>query len=118
MAQLSGRDTAIVGVGVTRQGRNLGVPERELRREAVDLALADAGLRRSDVDGYIACHGGAAFEDLRHLGLAPLFSWSLASGGATAISALIAARGLLAIGQARCVALCYQGPGTYSTQHC
>jgi acetyl-CoA acetyltransferase len=73
----------------------------------VDLALADAGLRRSDVDGYIACHGGAAFEDLRHLGLAPLFSWSLASGGATAISALIAARGLLAIGQARCVALCY-----------
>jgi acetyl-CoA acetyltransferase len=107
VAQLSGRDTAIVGVGVTRQGRDLGIPERELRREAVDLALSDAGLRRADLDGYIACHGGVAFEDLRYLGLGPLFSWSLASGGATAIAALIAARGVLAIGQARHVALCY-----------
>jgi acetyl-CoA acetyltransferase len=107
VAQLSGPDTAIVGVGVTRQGRDLGIPERELRREAVDLALSDAGLRRADLDGYIACHGGVAFEDLRYLGLGPLFSWSLASGGATAIAALIAARGVLAIGQARHVALCY-----------
>lgn len=107
MAQLSGAGCAIVGVGVTRQGRNLGIPERELRREALDLALADAGLRRADVDGYIACHGGVAFEDLRYLGLGPLFSWSLASGGATAISALIVARGVLATGQAGHVALCY-----------
>ncbi|MEJ2204689.1 MAG: thiolase family protein [Gemmatimonadota bacterium] len=107
MAELSGPDTAIVGAGVTQQGRNLGIPERELRREAVDLALSDSGLRRADIDGYIACHGGGAFEDLRYLGLGPLFSWSLASGGATAISALIAARGVLAIGQARTVALCY-----------
>jgi acetyl-CoA acetyltransferase len=97
----------IAGVGVTRQGRQLGIPERELRREALDLALADAGLRRPDVDGYIACHGGVVFEDLRYLGLAPLFSWSLAAGGATAISALIVARGVLALGQAKTVALCY-----------
>lgn len=107
MAELNGAKAAIVGVGVTKQGRSLGIPERELRREALDLALADAGLRRSDIDGYIACHGGVAFEDLRYLGLGPLFSWSLASGGATAISALIVARGVLALGQARHVALCY-----------
>jgi acetyl-CoA acetyltransferase len=114
VAQLSSPDTAIGGVGVTRQGRALGIPERELRREALDLALSDAGLRRADIDGYIACHGGVAFEDLRYLGLAPLFSWSLASGGATAISALIATRGVLAIGQARYVALCYGfAPSTF-----
>lgn len=107
MAELSNDSCAIVGLGVTRQGRNLGIAERELRREAIELALADAGLRRSDIDGYIACHGGVAFEDLRYLGLGPLFSWSLASGGATAISALIAARGVLATGQATHVALCY-----------
>jgi acetyl-CoA acetyltransferase len=106
VADLS-KSCAIVGVGVTQQGRNLGIPERELRREALELALADAGLRRSDVDGYIACHGGLVFEDLRYLGLGPLFSWSLASGGATAISALIVARGVLATGQAERVALCY-----------
>lgn len=107
MAQLSSASCVIVGVGVTRQGRDLGIPERELRREAIELALDDAGLRRSEIDGYIACHGGVAFEDLRYLGLGPLFSWSLASGGATAISALIAARGVLATDQASHVALCY-----------
>jgi acetyl-CoA acetyltransferase len=97
----------IVGVGVTRQGRKLGIPERELRREALDLALADAGLGRPGIDGFIACHGGVVFEDLRYLGLGPLFSWSLSSGGATAISALIVARGVLALGQATVIALCY-----------
>jgi acetyl-CoA acetyltransferase len=107
VAELSGTACAIVGVGVTRQGRGLGIPDRELRRQALDLALDDAGLRRADIDGYIACHGTPGFEDLRHLGLGPLFAWNLASGGATAISALIAARGVLTLGQASAIALCY-----------
>ena len=98
---------AIVGLGVTAQGVRLGVPERLLRLQALEAALADAGLQRSDVDGYIACHGNIAFEDLRFLGLGPHFAWSLVSGGATAISALIAARGVIATGQAECVALNY-----------
>ncbi|MBW1883467.1 MAG: thiolase family protein [Deltaproteobacteria bacterium] len=98
---------AIVGLGVTRQGVRSGVPERLLRREALEAALDDAGLQRSEIDGYIACHGNTAFEDLRFLGLAPNFSWSLTSGGATAISALVVARGVIATGQARCVALNY-----------
>lgn len=98
---------SVVGLGVTRQGVRLGVPERVLRRDALEAALDDAGLVRADVDGYIACHGNTAFEDLRFLGLAPTFGWSLTSGGATALSALIVARGLLATGQAKCVALNY-----------
>ena len=100
-------DVVIAGLGVTQQGRRLGVSERELRRRALDAALADSGLSRSDVDGYIACHGTPGFEDLRYLGLAPTFSWSLASGGATAIAGLIVARGVIATGQATCVALNY-----------
>ena len=82
-------DVAIVGLGVTAQGVRLGVPERLLRVQALEAALNDAGLKRADVDGYIACHGSIVFEDLRFLGLGPHFAWSLASGGATAISALI-----------------------------
>lgn len=98
---------AIAGLGVTQQGRRLGIPERELRRLALEAALDDAGLGRTDIDGYIACSGTGQFEDLRYLGLAPLFSWNLASGGATAISGVIAARGVIATGQASCIALCY-----------
>ena len=100
-------DVAIVGLGVTTQGVRLGVPERLLRLQALEAALDDAGLRRADVDGYIACHGLPGFEDLRFLGLGPTFSWNLSSGGATAISALIVARGVIATGQATCVALNY-----------
>lgn len=100
-------DVAIVGLGVTPQGVRLGVPERLLRRQALEAALEDAGLPRNAVDGYIACHGTGGFEDLRFLGLGPTFAWTLTSGGATAISALIAARGVIATGQAECVALNY-----------
>ncbi len=98
---------AIVGLGVTQQGVRLGISERILRRDALEAALSDAGLRRADVDGYIACAGTTGFEDLRFLGLAPSFSWGLTTGGATAISALIAARGVIATGQAECIALNY-----------
>ena len=44
---------AIVGMGVTRQGRGLGVTEVELRRQALELALLDAGVERDAIDGYI-----------------------------------------------------------------
>ena len=101
------REVAIVGLGVTAQGVRLGVPERLLRRQALEAALVDAGLPRSAVDGYIACHGTGGFEDLRFLGIGPTFAWTLTSGGATALSALIAARGAIATGQADCVALNY-----------
>ena len=103
----SASDVAIVGLGVSQQGRRLGISERELRRLALEAALEDAGLLRADIDGYILTNGTPGFEDLRYLGLAPCFSWSLASGGATAISALIVARGAIATGQADCVALSY-----------
>jgi hypothetical protein len=44
---------AVAGLGVTEQGVRLGRSPRDLRREALELALADAGLVRRDVDGYI-----------------------------------------------------------------
>jgi acetyl-CoA acetyltransferase len=98
---------AIVGLGVTQQGVRLGMSDRILKRDALEAALVDSGLARSDIDGYIMCAGTTAFEDLRFLGLSPSFSWGLTAGGATAISALIAARGAIATGQASCVALNY-----------
>jgi acetyl-CoA acetyltransferase len=94
---------AIAGLGVTRQGRKLGVPPRELRREALELALADAGLERRQLDGYIGT-SSEAFDDVRHLGLAPRFAYSLQSGGATAILSILNALGALLTGQARSVA--------------
>ena len=96
---------AIVGMGVTKQGRALGVTEVELRRQALELALIDAGVERGAIDGYI--HASHEREDLRYLGLAPNFSWPVQTGGATAPCTLIMAAGAILSGQAEMVACAY-----------
>lgn len=96
---------AIVGMGVTKQGRALGVTEVELRRQALELALVDAGIERAAIDGYIlASHER---EDLRYLGLSPNFSWPVQTGGATAPCTFIMAAGAILSGQAEMVACAY-----------
>lgn len=97
---------AIVGIGVTRQGVGLGIASRSLRAQAIDLALADAGVESGAVDGYI--HAWHEREDLRFLGLAPNFSLSIQSGGASAIMSILTATALIEAGQADFV-LCVYG---------
>jgi acetyl-CoA acetyltransferase len=97
---------AIAGLGVSAQGRNLGRSSRELQREALDLALADAGLARRDIDGYVAT-SAEAFDDLRFHGLAPHFAFSMQSGGATATLSVLNAIGAILTGQASVVACVY-----------
>ena len=96
---------AIVGMGVTRQARAMGVTEVELRRQALELALVDAGIGRDAIDGYI--HASHEREDLRYLGLSPNFSWPVQTGGATAPCTFIMAAGAILSGQAEMVACAY-----------
>ncbi|MFC4595828.1 thiolase family protein [Sphingobium tyrosinilyticum] len=104
MERLRGQ-IAIVGIGVTQQGRKLGVTGLELRRQALELALADAGVDRSAIDGYI--HASTEREDLRYLGLSPHFSWAVQSGGATAPCSFAMAAGAILTGQAEMIACGY-----------
>src|SRR5690606_15103169 len=96
---------AIVGLGLTAQGIGLGFGSRELRAQAVDLALADARLGRDAIDGYI--HAYMDREDLRYMGLAPNFSIAIQTGGATPVFSLISAVGAILSGQAEMVACVY-----------
>jgi len=48
-------EVAIAGVGEARVGRDAGCTSWELHVEAIEAALADAGLSISDVDGLISC---------------------------------------------------------------
>jgi acetyl-CoA acetyltransferase len=102
---------AIVGLGVTPQGLKLGIDSRELRAQAVELALADAGLERNAIDGYI--HAYMDREDLRYMGLSPNFSIAIQTGGATPVFSLITAIGAILSGQAELVA-CVYGQATSS----
>lgn len=92
-------------MGVTRQGIGLGVESRELRAQAVDLALADARIARDAVDGYI--HAYIDREDLRYFGMSPNFSVSMMTGGATPVFSLITAMAMVMAGQAEMVACVY-----------
>lgn len=96
---------AIVGMGVTAQGIGLNIEPRELRTQAVELALEDAGLERDAIDGYI--HTYLDIEDLRYMGLAPNFSISMMTGGATPVASVITAMGMIMAGQAEMVACVY-----------
>ncbi|WP_436777394.1 thiolase family protein [Yinghuangia sp. YIM S09857] len=104
-ADISGR-FCIAGLGLSEQGRRLGVAPRELRRRALDAALHDSGLARADIDGYIGTSGDP-FDDIRYLGLSPGFAWTMQSGGATAIWSVINAVGAITTGQATAVACVY-----------
>lgn len=96
---------AIVGMGLTDQKRGLGAINVELRRQALERAIAEAGVERGAIDGYInATHER---EDLRYLGLSPNFSWPIQSGGASAASTFAIAAGAILSGQAEMVACAY-----------
>jgi acetyl-CoA acetyltransferase len=83
---------AITGLGITPQGKVYGSNHVGFASEAVRLALADAGLERSDLDGLLVNPGlswgdlgMASFQLQQAMGLHNLrLSSSMNSGGATA----------------------------------
>jgi acetyl-CoA acetyltransferase len=69
------RTAAIVGAGLTEVGKIYGRTTQSFAAEAVRLALADAGLSLSNVDGLLINVGTSSGLDLtlaRHLGLRDL----------------------------------------------
>lgn len=80
--------TAIVGVGATEQGELPGETADDLAVNAALLALEDAGLKKSDIDGLVTCkppgsHARAVGLDEtvgQLLGINPRFSSTLEYG--------------------------------------
>lgn len=101
---------AIAGVGVTELG---ALPDKSgtmLAAEAMRAAIADAGIKRSDVDGVLCQPGhghGAAGEAVLRLGLPANFYADLQVGGSSAILSLILASGALLSGEASYVISVY-----------
>jgi len=101
--------TAIVGVGATRQGKHPGLSAEEIGIDALRMALEEAGLKKSDLDGLITCkttQGLGADTDYGPLiGIDPAFSASLDYGSCN-FSLHLAAMAI-ASGMASTVALIY-----------
>ena len=75
---------AIVGIGATTQGEHPGVSAEVLSAQAAELAIADAGITKAEVDGLITCKsilgGGVDLDVGRLLGISPPYSQTLDYG--------------------------------------
>ena len=108
------RKYAIVGLGLITGPFDDGITARAAEAEAARLAIADAGLRRDQVDGAIQLRrtggGGerASFADAfpRILGLPFKFFYTIGRGGALAGLGITTALGFLDAGIADYVVLC------------
>ncbi len=96
----------IAGLGVTEQGVIPDTSAEQLAWDAIELALADSGLERSQVNGYVYQPGfgeGVSGMAASRAGLGTHSTLQINSSGATGNFALIAAVGLIAAGTAEYV---------------
>jgi acetyl-CoA acetyltransferase len=109
----------IAGIGETEQGKIPNKSSFQFLSEASKIAIEDAGIKKSDVDGLVT-----AFSLVEHtfmhcttfadyFGLRPKFFSSVAIGGATAVWMAAEAAMAIASGQAD-VVLCVRGDNTLS----
>ncbi len=116
---LKSRKIVIAGVGETEQGKIPDKSSFHFLSEASKLAIEDAGIQKSDVDGLVT-----AFSLVEHtfmhcttfadyFGMNPRFFSSVAVGGATAVWMVAEAAMAIASGQAE-VVLCVRGDNTLS----
>jgi acetyl-CoA acetyltransferase len=97
----------ITGSGLTRYGRHEGRGTLDLMSDATDLALADAGLVRADIDGLV-CGYSTTLPHLmlstvfaEHYGLKPTYAHAVQLGGATGFSMVMLAHLLVTAGSAK-----------------
>ena len=106
---LSGK-TAIVGIGATEFSKDSGRSELRLAVEAVEAAVADAGIEPSDVDGMVTFtqDSNPEIEIARSLGVGGLTFFSrIHHGGGAACATIQQAAMAVACGVAH-VVVCYR----------
>ncbi len=106
---LRGR-SAIVGVGLAGIGEAPGRTHLELLGEAVHHALADAGLKLSDVDGLFTSNLVNFFPTLtvgEYLGIQPRYADASNLGGSSFLSHAISAAAALEAGLCEVALICY-----------
>jgi acetyl-CoA acetyltransferase len=109
LKELRGK-TAIAGVGTFGCGETPGFTDMEILARAAHAAVADAGLKMSDIDGIATASVGAsmwAMPVIEYLGLRPSFVDSTMLGGSSFVAHLLPAMHALQSGQCNAVLVCY-----------
>ena len=99
----------ITGVGLTSYGKHEGSSSLDLMSKAAELAIADAGLKRSEIDGIlcgystVSPHIMLATVFAEHFGIQPSYAHAVQVGGATGLAMTMLAHHLVdAVWQSMC----------------
>ena len=101
---------AIVGVATFGCGEAHGFTEMELLVRSARAAVADAGLKMSDIDGLCTASVGSTMWTMpvvEYLGIRPSFIDGTMVGGSSFIAHLLPAMHALQSGQCKAVLVCY-----------
>jgi hypothetical protein len=94
----------ITGVGLTSYGKHEGSSSLDLMSKAAELAIADAGLKRSEIDGIlcgystVSPHIMLATVFAEHFGIQPSYAHAVQVGGATGLAMTMLAHHLVEAG--------------------
>lgn len=97
----------LTGTGLTAFGRHDGKSTLDLMSEAAESALADAGLRRGDIDGFLCGYSTTmphimlATVFAEHFGIRPAYAHAIQVGGATGMAMTMLAHTLVDAGIAK-----------------
>jgi acetyl-CoA acetyltransferase len=97
----------ITGVGLTSFGRHEGSSSLDLMSQAAELAVADAGLKRADIDGIlcgystVSPHIMLATVFAEHFGIRPAYAHAVQVGGTTGLAMTMLAHHLVEAGVVR-----------------
>src|SRR5437879_10011122 len=97
----------ITGVGLTSYGKDEGSSSLDLMSRAAELAIADAGLKRSEIDGIlcgystVSPHIMLATVFAEHFGIQPSYAHAVQVGGATGLAMTMLAHHLVDAAVAR-----------------
>ena len=97
----------ITGVGLTAFGKHEGSSSLDLMSKAAELAIADAGLKRAEIDGIlcgystVAPHIMLATVFAEHFGIRPAYAHAVQVGGATGLAMTMLAHHLVEAGVAK-----------------
>ena len=97
----------ITGVGLTSYGKHEGSSSLDLMSKAAQLAITDAGLKRSEIDGVlcgystVSPHIMLATVFAEHFGIKPAYAHAVQVGGATGLAMTMLAHHLVEAGIVR-----------------
>ncbi|WP_441241482.1 thiolase family protein [Tardiphaga sp. 768_D3_N2_1] len=97
----------ITGVGLLPYGKHEGSSTIDLMSRAAELALADAGLKRGDIDGFLCGYSTTmphimlATVFAEHFGITPSYAHAIQVGGATGMAMAMLAHQLVEGGVAK-----------------